>query len=465
MKLRYLFFILLLANIELFAKKLVKPKPIEDSIDQSIKYRGKSKNNKQFCSLSVKDCLNAGQLNVCGSTSLKNLTVTGTETVTGTLNVNGSLFVNGTPITCPCGITLPSTSTPNAIVLFANNTGNSLKQSPAPVTIDPSNNVNNINNITMVGNLNMVATPSDLSAGVITKVGQRFIYDLGGSTSTFVGVNAGLASALSFGNTGIGFDALGSMANGSSNTAIGRESMHFVASGSFNTALGALSFIQSTGSFNTALGYNTLQGLTGNGNVAVGSGTLQNTTGADNTAIGFGAGNALVGGSNNIYIGANAGSVITESTTTRIGVEGVQTACFIAGISGVEITGTQVVVDGNGQLGVLPPSSRRYKQNISDMGDSTDNLSKLRPVKFEYKPGVIKSAQIQSEEIQYGLIAEEVAEFYPELVVYKDGQPETVKYYVLNVMLLNRQNKLEKKLEEQDKIIKQLQDQVARLSR
>jgi hypothetical protein len=39
---------------------------------------------------------------------------------------------------------------------------------------------------------------------------------------------------------------------------------------------------------------------------------------------------------------------------------------------------------------------------------------------------------------EYGLIAEEVAEVFPELVVYDDeGRPETVKCHVLSTLLLN----------------------------
>ena len=40
--------------------------------------------------------------------------------------------------------------------------------------------------------------------------------------------------------------------------------------------------------------------------------------------------------------------------------------------------------------------------------------------------------------IQYGLIAEEVAEIYPDVVVYNAaGLPETVQYRKVNAMLLN----------------------------
>ncbi len=58
------------------------------------------------------------------------------------------------------------------------------------------------------------------------------------------------------------------------------------------------------------------------------------------------------------------------------------------------------------------------------MGGTTSRLLELRPVIFRYKP------EVQSGErpIEYGLIAEEVAEILPELVVYDDeGQPFTVK--------------------------------------
>ena len=39
---------------------------------------------------------------------------------------------------------------------------------------------------------------------------------------------------------------------------------------------------------------------------------------------------------------------------------------------------------------------------------------------------------------QYGLVAEEVAKVYPDLVVFdENGQPQTVRYHFVNAMLLN----------------------------
>ena len=96
-----------------------------------------------------------------------------------------------------------------------------------------------------------------------------------------------------------------------------------------------------------------------------------------------------------------------------------------------------VVVDSNGQLGTIS-SSRRFKEDIQDMGDASSGLMRLRPVTFHYK----QPYQDGSKPIDYGLIAEEVAEVYPDLAVKgADGQIETVQYQKLVPMLLNELQK------------------------
>jgi hypothetical protein len=69
------------------------------------------------------------------------------------------------------------------------------------------------------------------------------------------------------------------------------------------------------------------------------------------------------------------------------------------------------------------------------MGDASDKLMKLRPVIFHYKADPTGTQQ-------YGMIAEEVARVYPELVVNgADGKPETVAYHLLPAILLNELQK------------------------
>jgi hypothetical protein len=69
------------------------------------------------------------------------------------------------------------------------------------------------------------------------------------------------------------------------------------------------------------------------------------------------------------------------------------------------------------------------------MGSNTEKLRRLRPVTFHYK------AEAQGT-LRYGLIAEEVAKVYPELVV-RDGQGriDGVRYDELAPMLLNEVQK------------------------
>jgi hypothetical protein len=80
-------------------------------------------------------------------------------------------------------------------------------------------------------------------------------------------------------------------------------------------------------------------------------------------------------------------------------------------------------------------SSIRYKEDVQPIADASERLLKLRPVKFRYK----KPDASGQKPIQYGLIAEEVAEVYPELVVRDatTGRIDGVRYDELAPMLLN----------------------------
>jgi hypothetical protein len=158
--------------------------------------------------------------------------------------------------------------------------------------------------------------------------------------------------------------------------------------------------------------------------------TLNYTT-TQNTIIGKNAGSNIITGSNNIYLGYAVTGTGDESNIIRIGTPGSQTACYVAGISGMQAAGgSGVFVASNGQLGTSV-SSKRYKEAIEDMGDSTQNLNKLRPVAFSYKADPLAQRT-------YGLIAEEVQQVYPDIVVYNaQGEPESVQYHLLPTMLLN----------------------------
>src|SRR5207244_7420214 len=87
-----------------------------------------------------------------------------------------------------------------------------------------------------------------------------------------------------------------------------------------------------------------------------------------------------------------------------------------------------------GQLGTVI-SSKRFKHNIESMSDISNSVLKLNPVTFAYNHDV-------SNAVQFGLIAEEVDEIFPTLVVRdRDGLPLTVRYDVLPILLLNEMKK------------------------
>ncbi len=234
-------------------------------------------------------------------------------------------------------------------------------------------------------------------------------------------------------------------ARGINNTAVGINALTANTFGNNNAAVGSFALSANTGGLgNTALGRSALAAnLTGNNNAAVGLQALLNNTGSNNVAIGSQAGLSATTGNNNIYIGHFG--VAAEGNTIRIGTSGTQAATFMAGITGVSVTGSAVMVDGNGQLGVTV-STQRAKEDIRDMGEASEGLLRLRPVTFRYR----QPSSDGSKPLQYGLIAEEVAEVMPELVVYdKDGLPQTVQYHVLPALLLNELQRQQAKLQQQ----------------
>jgi hypothetical protein len=149
----------------------------------------------------------------------------------------------------------------------------------------------------------------------------------------------------------------------------------------------------------------------------------------------------LTTGNNNIDIG-NVG-VAGESNTIRIGTKGTQKATVIAGIYGTPVNGAAVVVSSTGRLGVTV-SSERYKTAITRMGSNSEKLEQLRPVTSHLKTDPHGA-------LQYGLIAEEVAKVYPELVIRDgSGRIDGVRYDEIAPMLLNEVQQLRQKIAAQD---------------
>ena len=332
-----------------------------------------------------------------------------------------------------------------------------------------------------------------------TAIGSQALYSLStGVQNTALGAQA-LKNNTADRNTAIGFNALVFNTTGENNMATGWKALFRNTTGSYNTANGLLAlFYNTTGGNNTATGADALlSNKTGHDNTATGAGALfYNTTASDNTATGLnalqhntsgddntahgiealfsntaGERNTANGafaltnnttGSNNTALGRLAGSnVTTAHNVIAIGSLGanVSNSCFIGNITGVSEGGTisAVYINTDGQLGTQPPaSSRRYKKEIRRMDKASEAILALKPVTFHYKSD-------QAGTPQFGLIAEEVAEVNPDLVVRDEkGEIYTVRYEAVNAMLLNEFLKEHRKNEEQQGTIGQLKSNAAK---
>ncbi len=385
-----------------------------------------------FCSLIVKRCLRTNFLAANNVAISRNLCVGGNERVRGNLTVNGTI-TGGTIIT-PGEITCESITVTGLNKTVTNGIVN-------------TGTITSTGNISTDGDFIMTVDPS--TAGRILKGSPPvlFIHDTGSTTNFFGGDNAGNNAVTGIDNTGLGSAALTALTSGLSNTAIGFNTLASLNTGIGNTAVGSGTLVAvGAGIDNTVVGSSSGNSITsGISNTIIGSQAGNLITSNNNIVIGANAANASTG-TNNIAIGNNTVVSGVLSNTIAIGEETVHVGCSIAGIATHAQSGGSIMpvnINTAGRLGV-PTSSRRFKENIEDMGTTSSNLLKLRPVIFNHKADIDPA-----KALTYGLIAEEVAEVYPELVgLDKEGKPLSINYSLIISMLLNELQKQHRDIEE-----------------
>ncbi len=277
--------------------------------------------------------------------------------------------------------------------------------------------------------------------------------------NTAVGYAALSTNTIGGANTAVGRDALSANTSGHYNTAVGNQALELNDDGTRNVAVGIGALEANvSGDYNTAIGQVALAASTGDYNTAVGRSALNDvTSGSANVGIGAQAGTGLMTGGSNIYIGAVPAGASTESNVTRIGTTA-GAATYIGGIYSPTVSSRAVYVNSAGQLGTLS-SSRRFKTDIRSIGGVSRKLLQLRPVSFRYKKEVEADGAVQ-----FGLIAEEVATVFPELVeLGKDGKPYTVRYHLLSALLLNEFQKQNTELQRQHTALEQVRVENAQL--
>jgi hypothetical protein len=272
------------------------------------------------------------------------------------------------------------------------------------------------------------------AGALLTNVGDPTTGD--GVENTAIGAGALLSNSPGSRNTAIGAFALfnnigGDFGNGSLNTAIGDSALLNNTTGSSNIAIGHDALHENTEGFNNMA----------NGNVAL----YSNTTGYQNTAVGLFALAFNVTGHNTTVLGLQAGYQITGDGNVCIGqgVEGeagVDDTTYIRNVNtlvqnfsaGVNDYVTVRLTDGrHGHTAVV--SSQRYKQDIKPLAAASDALYALRPVSFR-----LKKEFDPMQPLGFGLIAEELEKVNGDLIYRNDkGQAESVRYEMVNAMLLN----------------------------
>lgn len=234
-------------------------------------------------------------------------------------------------------------------------------------------------------------------------------------------------------NMGLGFQSLGfSSPSGAGNVGIGPFSQQSNSSGIQNTSLGQQALLNLTsGNQNIGIGYFTLPNMTtGSGNIALNINAFPGTAFTNESYNVFIQHTGLAGDNNTLRIGGATGSGAFQLNQA-----------FIAGINGITVTGTAVLVSASDQLGVAA-SSGKLKENLSPASDISSDIYKLNPVSFNYISDPDKIPCL-------GMIAEEVEKVYPRLVVYdREMQPLSLKYQELPMLLLAEIQKLRKEVDE-----------------
>jgi hypothetical protein len=149
------------------------------------------------------------------------------------------------------------------------------------------------------------------------------------------------------------------------------------------------------------------------------------------------------GSESSIAIGFAARAFHPNTIAIGTGTLSTTTGTFIAGIYSAQTASGALPVfcDAQNRLGTVQ-SSKKFKENFRSLDNHSAQIYNLNPVKFDYK------ATSGGAKDQFGLLAEEVAQHIPEIVVHDaQGEIYSVKYHVLPTLLLNEMKHLKQEVD------------------
>ncbi len=268
---------------------------------------------------------------------------------------------------------------------------------------------------TVVGSNSATNAPGMASC---TIVGSSSADACTGSDNVGMGIGI-LAATTGNENIAIGNGAMAATTTGSGNVAVGHQALGMNIAGSTNVAIGNAAHNMAVETTDSVIIGASARVYSGDNAVVIGSGARAQ---ANSIAIGF---NSDANATNSIAIGTIAAVTVPDSVVINASALG-QTLYF-PGLANA--TGTTVEYDGgsNGQIGPMA-SSKRFKEDWKELSYDEGVVEGLQPVTFKYK---------KSGTGDFGLLAEDVLPVAPRLVTFnEEGQPESVRYHMLGVYLL-----------------------------
>ena len=312
-----------------------------------------------------------------------------------------------------------------------------------------------------------------------------------------------------------GESALYNNTQGSYNVADGSMSLYSNVSGDYNVALGYQALYANTASENTALGFRAMKNnQTGTYNTATGEGSLYtNAYGNNNTSAGYFALYNNLKGNNNTATGSNAlynnqtgdcntadgnQALATNMTGSLNTALGCSADVSVDGLTNATAIGEGAIVDASNKVrigdptvtvieGAVPfsPSDVRFKENITEDVKGLDFIKLLRPVVYNFNTRKFeefltknmtpdqKKAHLDGKDFgpstairQTGFIAQEVEKSAKQIgydfsglhAPESDNDNYSLSYAQFVVPLV-------KAVQEQQKMIEQLQQQLADLQK
>ena len=284
--------------------------------------------------------------------------------------------------------------------------------------------------------LNPTLTGSDKADNNVA-IGERCMMDItGGDRNVALGANTMKEITMGSYNVGIGEEACGGNSaaafTGQDNVGIGRGALDSVTTGDDNIALGLAALDKcTTGSYNIALGKNCLKDTTtGEYNIAMGEGSQRYASGSNNISMGYRTAHNI-SGSNNVLIGASiltsSSDSLSGSNNTLIGKSASPSSASVSNEMTLGHSGLNTLRCN--QTSITSLSDGRDKINVAELGEGLDFVSRLKPVKFEWKT---RDGNIKDGTCEAGFIAQDLQQLQKDtdtdyLKLVMDSNPDRLE--------------------------------------